>query len=421
MSNSPLVPKLRFPNFSEDYKESKFKDLYFFIATNSYSRDLLSYELGNVFNIHYGDIHTKYSTLFDLKSENVPYVKQDVDLSRIREEQYVQEGDLIIADASEDYKDIGKTIEVINCRDKPVIAGLHTFLARRKSKDNAIGYIANLLKTKNARLQIMRIAQGTKVLGISNKRLAELNLTLPKPNEQQKIVSFLTSIDLKLELLIQKHKKLVDYRKSILQKIFTQIVRFKAEDGEPFPSWKERTFKSFINARNEYPELNDNSPLGSLTIANGIEAKSARYVREFLVNDAKAAYKLVHQGDFVANPMNLRFGAIAKNHSNSKVKISKYYDVFQCDDTVDSNFFELYLLSDVLRKEYHRTATGTLEEKKRVHYSEFRNFKKLMPPLDEQKKISGFEASLKSKISLLKQQIEQTQSFKKGLLQQMFV
>ncbi len=63
-----LVPKLRFPEFRDDkeWELSQFSEVYNLHTTNSYSRDMLNYEIGTVKNIHYGDIHTKFQTLFDI-------------------------------------------------------------------------------------------------------------------------------------------------------------------------------------------------------------------------------------------------------------------------------------------------------------------------------------------------------------------
>ena len=88
----------------------KFGDIYEFKSTNSYSRDCLNYEAGEVKNIHYGDIHTKFKSNFNVDNENVPFINTEIDILKIPSECYCREGDLVIADASEDYDDIGKTI-----------------------------------------------------------------------------------------------------------------------------------------------------------------------------------------------------------------------------------------------------------------------------------------------------------------------
>ena len=203
-----------------DWKEKKLGELYSFKTTNSYSRDKLNYEVPNVKNIHYGDIHTKFNSHFDITNENVPFINLDVDIDKISYENFLQEGDLVIADASENYPDIGKTIEVINLNEEKVLAGLHTFLARRKDFELAIGFVSHLFKTNSVRLDIMRIAQGTKVLSISTKRLSEIVVRIPCLPEQKKIASFLSSIDTsidKLQLTIDNSHL---FKKGLLQKMF---------------------------------------------------------------------------------------------------------------------------------------------------------------------------------------------------------
>ncbi|MFM6219891.1 MAG: restriction endonuclease subunit S, partial [Dolichospermum sp.] len=89
-----------------DWEEKLFGDVFSFLNTNSFSRELLNYEDGKVKNIHYGDIHTKYKSNFNIEIERVPYINNDVDLSKVSTENYCKVGDLVIADASEDYNDI---------------------------------------------------------------------------------------------------------------------------------------------------------------------------------------------------------------------------------------------------------------------------------------------------------------------------
>ncbi|MGY0408256.1 MAG: hypothetical protein ACWIPJ_07885, partial [Polaribacter sp.] len=130
MESKALQPQIRFPEFSENWKETKFKNHFEFKNTNSLSRENLNYESGEVKNIHYGDIHTKFETHFDIKKEKLPLINDEVEISRIDEENYILNGDLVMADASEDYADIGKTIEITNTNNEKILAGLHTFLAR---------------------------------------------------------------------------------------------------------------------------------------------------------------------------------------------------------------------------------------------------------------------------------------------------
>ncbi|MGF1793835.1 restriction endonuclease subunit S [Photobacterium profundum] len=282
-------------------------------------------------------------------------------------------------------------------------------------------YLSAKFKTWTLRKRFISRGKQSTMTTIGQSDIADIPVEIPSKEEQQKIASFLTSVDSKISQLTEMHRLLKEYKKGVMQQIFSQQLRFKDEDGKAFPEWKARLFSEFINAKSELPTKLFSGDLCSLTIKNGIEIKPSRYIREHLVKDIESAYKVVQVGDFVINPMNVRFGALGVNHHYKPVLISKYYDVFECDKTVNHVYFEIYLLSQQMLNHYNRVATGTLEEKKRVHFSEFLKFKKELPCLQEQQKIAQFLQSIDKKIDAVAQQVEQTKQFKKGLLQQMFV
>ena len=171
-------------------------------------------------NIHYGDIHTKFKTQFDITQENVPYVNDNVDLSKVKKEDYCREGDLIIADASEDYKDVGKAMEIIDLHGQKLISGLHTYIAGDKSNHMALGFKGYLMQTRDVRLQVMKMATGISVLGISKRNLEKVQFNLPCNQEQQKIATFLTSIDKKTGLVQTQLGQTQNFKKGLLQQMF---------------------------------------------------------------------------------------------------------------------------------------------------------------------------------------------------------
>lgn len=135
------TPKLRFPKFSSPWEENKMGEVYSFKVTNSFSREILNYENGQVKNIHYGDIHTKFQTLFDITKEYVPFINSEISIERISKDNYCKEADLILADASEDLIDVGKSIEIYNLNNEKLLSGLHTILARPTLNNICIGLV----------------------------------------------------------------------------------------------------------------------------------------------------------------------------------------------------------------------------------------------------------------------------------------
>ncbi len=207
-------------NAYPEWDEKKLGEVFEFYTTNSYSRSLLNYDEGSVKNIHYGDIHTKFKSNFDITKENVPYINEDVDTSRIAESSYCLVGDLIIADASEDYKDIGKAIEIINLNNETVVAGLHTYIARDNYNAFALGFKGYLMQSHKVRLQMMRFATGVSVLGISKGNIAKVEIGLPTLEEQKKIVGFLTTIDNKINYTSKQLEQAQQFKKGLLQQLF---------------------------------------------------------------------------------------------------------------------------------------------------------------------------------------------------------
>ena len=201
-----------------EWGKVKFSESFVFHNTNSYSRALLS-EVGEVMNIHYGDIHTKFSMLFDISKEIVPFLNDQIDSTKIAENQFLKEGDLVIADASEDYKDIGKAIEVVHLNNQKVVAGLHTYIAR-PVQPFALGFCGYLMQTFEVREQIKKLATGTSVLGISKTNIGKVEIKLPSLEEQTKIANFLSSIDQKIDVVSEQLEQAKLWKKGLLQQMF---------------------------------------------------------------------------------------------------------------------------------------------------------------------------------------------------------
>lgn len=197
-------------------------------------------------------------------------------------------------------------------------------------------------------------------------------------------------------------------------------LRFKADDGRQFPEWEEKTFGDFVNAHLEKTSDKDKYPLYSLTIEAGVQPKTERYEREFLVKKEGDNYKIVPPNAFVYNPMNLRFGALKVNHEKFSVSVSGYYDVFSLKDDRVLAFWENYLVTPRMLNYYFSIATGSLIEKLRVHYSQFIKIKKHVPSLPEQQKIAEFLSTIDTIIEKQKETVAAWEERKKGVMQKLF-
>lgn len=214
--------------FSGEWEVKKLSEIYRFIPTTVLSRNQLNESRGEIKNIHYGDIHTKYKTLLNAKKDQIPYINSDVKLTKVKEGSFCKQGDIIFADASEDLNDIGKCIEVFHTNSSMILSGLHTLHARQRTPLLVIGFAGYLFTAPNIRRQIQRESQGAKVLGISMSRISNVKITYPAiKEEQQKIAEVLTAADTDIEALRGKLAHLQQEKKALMQQLLTGKRRVK--------------------------------------------------------------------------------------------------------------------------------------------------------------------------------------------------
>lgn len=207
----------------EDWEVKKLGEVGFFIPTNSFSRDALNYSHGSVYNIHYGDIHTKFRSHFNVCRESVPFINQNI----LNNKQITacKEGDLIIADASENETDIGKAIEICFLNDLKVVSGLHTIHFRPLENRFRIGFLGFVFQSLVVHEQILKEAQGTKVLGISTSRIKEVAMSVPPLTEQNRITTILSDMDNEIESLENQLAKSTQIKQGMMQELLTGRVR----------------------------------------------------------------------------------------------------------------------------------------------------------------------------------------------------
>lgn len=217
-----LSAKLRLPGFSEPWEKVKLGDIGHFLSSNTLSRDCLNEQIGNIKNIHYGDILIKLPTIVDASFIHIPYVNDDV----IVKSDYLKNGDIIFADTAEDYT-VGKAIEIINIQAIPVTSGLHTIPFRPKSGIFVNRFLGYYVNSTDYRRQLQPLIQGIKVYSISKTALCKTTLKIPTLSEQTAIAEVLTAADREIELAKEKLERLRRQKRGLMQQLLTGKKRMK--------------------------------------------------------------------------------------------------------------------------------------------------------------------------------------------------
>ncbi len=182
--------------------------------------------------------------------------------------------------------------------------------------------------------------------------------------------------------------------------------------------WENIAFSTLFTSTSDYTDDLEKYPLYSLTIEDGITPKTKRYERSHLVKK-EDSYKIVKPNDYAYNPMNLRFGAVARHKGNISVVVSGYYDIFTTVHKSDLPFMDSFLTCGMMVTYYNRISTGSLVEKQRVHFSQFLDFALPLPPLTERAKIATILTTQDRVIELKGNLLAEKQRQKKYLMQQL--
>lgn len=212
------VPEVRFPEFTDDWEQRKFDEIYSFLQNNALSRAELNDETGDVLNVHYGDILIKYGEVLDVKRDKLPYITDSTIVSKF-ESSVLQDGDIIIADAAED-ETVGKTTEIAGLKDEILLSGLHTIPCRPKRKF-ARGFLGYYMNSSSYHDQLLPLIQGTKISSISKSIIQNTDIKYPiSEKEQQKIGAYFSNLDNLITLHQRKLDHLKELKKGLLQKMF---------------------------------------------------------------------------------------------------------------------------------------------------------------------------------------------------------
>ncbi len=390
-----VAPKLRFQEFDGDWESKKLKDLTDILKCGVASTPKYVTEGGYPFlsaqNIsRNGEMN--YSKVNNISDD---FYKK---ISKTK----LLKGDIL-------YSRVGASYGVAAIFDREEEYGVYVSLTQIRVNDTLNNiFLKQFLNSPKARIQAEQgVFQGGGVQNLNVGVVEEFNLTLPSKQEQTKIASFLAAVDEKITQLTQKHQLLSQYKQGMMQKLFNQQIRFKADDGSEFDEWTENKFGECINVFDNLRKpisalerIAGNTPYYG---ANGIQSYIDGYTHdgEFVLIAEDGANDLINYPIQYVNGkiwVNNHAHVVSGHHEKIQNKFLKY--------RLKSLDFTKYLVGGGRAK----LNAGAMKE---ISFS--------APCLEEQTKIANFLSAIDQKIDVVSEQLEQAKLWKKGLLQQMFV
>ena len=386
MSN---MPKLRFKEFNDEWELKKLELLCSKISDGIHSTPVYD-ENGEYYFIN-GNNLKKGVIILDEKTKRVSkeeYQKHFRELNNTTILMSINGTIGNIAFYNNEKAMLGKSACYININD---------------NKTNKY-FISNQVSSTKIQYYYISELTGSTIKNLSLKTIKNTPINLPSKQEQEKIASFLTSVDTKIEQLTKKEKLLQQYKKGVMQKIFNQEIRFQADDGSEFCDWEEKRLKEVLDYEQptkyivESTEYNGNYNTPVLTAG-----------KTFILG-----YTNEENGIYTNSPVIIFDDFTTANHYvdfDFKVKSSAMKLLKEKNENICLKF--VY--------EFIQKLHFPIGEHKRYWISEYSYLKIKLPCLEEQNKIANFLSSIDTKIEQTQKQLEKTKEFKKALLQQMFV
>lgn len=404
MTKSSDNPLLRFPEFENSWIEKKIKDLGNFIGGGTPSSNVKEFWQGNTPWISSSDIEEESIHVINKSRFITPEAIENsatklVPLGSILMVSRVGIGKFAVADC-----------ELCTSQD---FTSLIT--------DQSEYFLAYYFKARSNRF--IRLSQGTSIKGFTTTDIKSATFSIPSLPEQQKIASFLTAIDQRIQLLEKKKAKLEEYKKGVMQKLFSQEIRFKDDDGKEFPDWEEKKLGSLCRKAQSGgtpKSTNKNYYNGNIPFLSISDMTSQG---KFLTETSKSISKegLENSSAWIVPKNSLIYSMYASVGfvSINKIPIATSQAVMNIILKKDYELEYIYYYLTFFRARIHRfVETGTQGN---INAQIVKDLKIPIPIAEEQKKISSFLSSIDKSIWMIKNEIDGNKKFKKGLLQKMFV
>ena len=400
MSEVAQVPQLRFPEVNGDLEEKKLDDVGSFKSGTGFTEAEQGGKSGVPF-FKVSDMNLEGNQKVMVSANN--YVN-DEQIARLN------------------YKPINKK-SVIFAK-----VGAAVFLERKRIADSFlidnnmmaftptedIDFIRQWFDT----VRLSKYAQVGALPSYNASDLKTIKINLPSLPEQTKIANFLAAVDTKIEQLSKKQALLGEYKKGLMQQIFSQATRFKADDDSEFPDWEERVLGDYLAHKSKKNKNNEVDLVLSVSNKKGFITQDEQFDGYQVASKDLTNYKIVEKGEYAYNPSRINVGSIARLKNNTIGIVSPMYVVFKLKN-LDSIFFDNLYQTHLFKHLIKVGCSGSVRDS--LNFNDMADFVFSFPSLEEQAKIVNFLSSIDSKIEQVGKQLDESKQFKKALLQQMFV
>ena len=401
------APRLRFPEFNGNWEEKRLGDVAKFSKGKGIAKADISID-GTTPCIRYAELYTTYGEVI---TEAVSHTNLDVDDLTLS-----SGGEVIIPASGEKSEGIARACAVLTVGI--ALGGDLNVLSTNEDSAFLARYISSALKS-----QLAKHAQGHSVVHLYSEHIKPVKINLPHPDEQAKVAAFLGAVDTRLAGLKARHKCLTEYKHGVMQRLFSQALRFTQPDGTPFPDWEEKRL-------GDVAKFSKGKGIAKADISIDGTTPCIRYAELYTTYGEVITEAVSHTnldvddltlssgGEVIIPASGEKSEGIARACAVLTVGIALGGDLNVLSTNEDSAFLARYI-SSALKSQLAKHAQGHSV----VHlYSEhIKPVKINLPHPDEQAKIADFLSAIDRRIDLLSQQLTVTEGFKKFLLQQMFV
>lgn len=415
-----LLPKLRFPEFEGNWELIQLNNLLEFKNGINASKEQYGrgYKFINVLDILSNDFITHNK------------IKGSVDVDEKTASKYlVNYGDILFQRSSETREEVG-TANVYLDEEQPATFGGFVIRGRKIGEYDPV-FFNKLLKTNLSRDQITSKSGGSTRYNVGQEILSSIILPFPSISEQTKIANFLSSIDEKINSLKEKKSLLEEYKKGMMQKIFNQGIRFKDDNGNNFEDWKEKTLGEVGEFQTSSVDKLIREGESEVFLVNYMNV----YKHENINNENKFNLQVVTAKESQIISTNLKKGDILFTPSSETPddighSVVIFEDLENCVYSYHLMRFRPKIKIDIMYSHYFCNNSKVLSQLSRlatgstrftISVKSFSSINVDLPCLKEQTKIANFLSAIDEKITLVATQIKDTEEYKKGLLQQMFV